>query len=117
MNKAVLDFDDLMERVQNDKMLILELFDIFINDFAVKRKSLDEAAREKDYNRIANIIHSLKGASGNISAKSLRETLVKLEGIITSKNFDIFEDALTGLDKEFEELSVHIAHLRQELRK
>ena len=41
MSEEILDLKEVMERVQDDKELLLELFDIFITDYSEKRKLLE----------------------------------------------------------------------------
>jgi len=40
MGREVLDLNEFLERVQNDKELLLELLDIFVEDFQEKRKQM-----------------------------------------------------------------------------
>jgi len=79
MSQDVIDLNEFMERVQDDKELLLELLDIFSDDSQEKMKNLKVAIQQNDYETVKSIAHSLKGASGNISAKALRQSLMKLE--------------------------------------
>lgn len=112
-NKAI-DVEELLERVQDDKELLLELLDIFCEDYKEKRKSLDEIVQNNDYEQVKSIAHSLKGASGNISAKALREIFVKLEEM--GKNSDVSgsTDLFKELDENFAVLEEHISQLKTE---
>ena len=117
MNEQVLDLDEFLERVQDDKDLLVELLDIFVGDYLEKRKLMGEAVTKKDFETIKSISHSLKGASGNISAKALRESFIKFEQI--SKNNDLTGAAelLTGMDKQFSELTHKISAVKKEFGK
>ena len=117
MNEEIIDLPELLERVQDDKELLLELFDIFVQDFAVKRKSLEEYIKSKNYEEIRNIAHSLKGASGNISAKPLRAVCIQFEDLGKRNSVSDAQALLAQLDKEFERLVNHIAILRKQLQK
>jgi len=79
MSEDLLDVNEFMERVQDDKELLLELLDIFLADYMEKRKTLQEAVDGQDFEQIKGVAHSLKGASGNISAKSMCEIFSSLE--------------------------------------
>ncbi len=68
MSEEIIDLKDVLERVQDDKELLAELFDIYQEDFVVKRQALGEAITAKDITKIKEIAHSMKGSSGNISA-------------------------------------------------
>jgi len=116
MSDNIIDLPEFLERVQDDKELLLELLDIFVNDYQEKRKLLQGAVENKDVEVIKSISHSLKGASGNISAKSLRESFLKMEEM--GKNNDLMgiEDVLTGMDQQFGELTGRISSLKTELQ-
>src|SRR5271156_153309 len=79
MDDEIIDLKDVLERVQDDKELLAELFDIYEEDFVVKRKGLGEAIAAQDIAKIKEIAHSMKGSSGNISAKPLHAACLKLE--------------------------------------
>ena len=79
MNEQTLDLNEFLERVQDDKELLLELLDIFVNDYKEKSRLLNQAISQKDIEQVKGIAHSLKGAYGNISAKSMRKSLIIFE--------------------------------------
>ncbi len=116
MSEQVIDLDEFLERVQEDKELLLELLDIFQDDFATKRKMLGEAVESNDLEQIKNISHSLKGASGNISAKPLREVFVKFEDMGRIGDLKEAGDVLAVLDKESEALFNHMDELREKFK-
>ena len=116
MKSDVIDLPEFLERVQDDKALLLELLDIYEQDFIQKRQYLSEAAQQKDYERIKEIAHSLKGASGNISAKNLRPLFSSLEEMGKTGNVSTVEATLSQIDQEFALLKVRMDQLRQELK-
>jgi HPt (histidine-containing phosphotransfer) domain-containing protein len=115
MDNEVLDLEEFWERVQDDKKLLLELLDIFVRDFKEKRTQMAEAIRNKDIDQIKRIAHALKGSSGNISAKLLRLAVVQLENMGKNNNLNGADEALSDMDRKFEELTGRIAVLKQEL--
>ena len=115
MSDEVLHLEEFLERVQNDKNLLLELLDIFIEDFYQKRKLMDEAVSTNDYEQIKRISHSLKGSSGNISAKSLRAILLKFESMGKNNNLAGVDEVLLNIDEEFKKLLGRIKDLKEEL--
>ena len=116
MNEGTIDLNEFLERVQGDKELLLELLDIFVDDFQSKRKLLQSAVSKNDYEQIRGIAHALKGASGNISAKGLRELLLHCEKMGNNQDLGGMEDLLKQLDKEFERVAAHIEVLKQSLK-
>lgn len=114
MSDDVIDLKDFAERVQDDKDLMLELFDIFIADFQVKQKSLQEAVGKKNLEEVSSIAHSLKGASGNISAKSMRATCLKIEEMGKNSNLAGMETLLKDLNRQYQDLLKRINEIKKE---
>ena len=116
MGEVIFDYEVVMERVQEDKELLLELLDLFLEDFKEKREALTGYVQNKDFENIRGVAHSLKGASGNISAKALREVLLQLEEKGKSETIDGVEELLVELDKESEALNTHLEGVKQKLQ-
>lgn len=112
MNGDVLNLDEFLERVQDDTELLLELLDIFVDDFKAKRLVLSEAVKNNDLDTIASIAHSLKGASGNISAKRIRENALTMEQMAKSGDISNISELLATLDKEFDLLQENIKQVK-----
>ena len=117
MDEQVLDLKEFLERVQDDKELLLELLDIYVEDFRAKRKLFEDAAAQKNFDELKNISHSLKGASGNISAKILRELFLKLEDSAKNNDISVVAGLLPAVDKNFDQLLVRIESVKKELGK
>ena len=117
MSEEILDLAEVMDRVQDDKELLLELFDIFISDYSEKRRLLEKAVAANDIDQIVSISHSLKGASGNISAKLMRETFLKFEVMGKNGNLAEAKVSLGVLDKQFGDLQNRINQVRIEFKK
>ncbi|OGW97716.1 MAG: hypothetical protein A2Z81_05070 [Omnitrophica WOR_2 bacterium GWA2_45_18] len=116
MSEEVIDVPEFLERVQDDKELLFELLDIFVGDYRGKRKSLGEAIKKNDYEEVRMIAHSLKGASGNVSAKALRQTFIKIEEMRKQNDYTGAEETLKTMDQRFEELLKRISVLKEELK-
>lgn len=116
MSEETLDVNDFMERVQGDKELFFELLDIFISDFHLKRKLLEEALVNKDEQTVEHIAHFLKGSCGNISAGQLRVIFHDLEKRGKSNDLQGLENCLSEIDQKFEELTVCIGELQTKLQ-
>lgn len=116
MSEEILDLNELLERVQDDKELLVELLDIFVEDFQEKDKQLAAAIEQKNYDQIKSIAHSLKGASGNISAKALREVCIKIEEMGKANDLTGAADVVADMGKEFEALSSRISEVKNEFQ-
>jgi len=115
MSEEILDVNDFMERVQNDKELFFELLDIFINDFQGKRQALEEAMGKKDHLAVEHVSHFLKGSCGNISAGSLKDIFSELEKKGRANEAVDSEKYLEDIDQNFEKLMTFIGELRTKL--
>jgi len=115
MSEELFDLAEFKERVQDDIALLLELLDIFAADYEIKRQSLQEAIDKKDCEELKSIAHSLKGASGNISAKSLRAVFVKLEEAAKSGDLSSSGELLKQLDDVYASLSARLVEVKKEL--
>ena len=115
MIEEIIDLKDVLERVQDDKELLAELFDIYQEDFVIKRQALGEAIVAKDIPKIKEVAHSMKGASGNISAKPLYAACLKLEGLAKEGNTDGMQEIAEAIDGYFEQIKVFAAHFKKDL--
>ena len=117
MSETIIDVEEFLERVQDDKELLVELLDIYSGDYQTKRKQLTKAVKEKDFDEVKSISHSLKGASGNISAKKMREIFMVIEDKSRNNDLSGVDNLLISLDKEFELLSGKIKELKEKFSK
>lgn len=113
MDDAI-DLKDLLERVQDDWDLLLELLDIFWEDFGTKRKSLEEAIRSKNIDEVCSLAHSIKGASGNISAKKVQATCLAIEQKAKLNDLSGLDSLLKLLDQQAIDLKANIEKLKQQ---
>ena len=104
MNNDIIDIKEVMDRVQEDRELLIELVQIFSDDYAQKKKMLDDAVAQNDFDQVRNIAHGLRGASGNISAKKLRSSFTDLEQMAKSKDLSKAKEMLLLIDRQFNEL-------------
>ena len=112
MSDAI-DVKDLLERVQNDKELLVELLDIYQEDFPNKRRALGEALKANDLTGVKEAAHSLKGSSGNLSAKSLYKLCLELEQMAQVNDLSQTDKVLTSIDEEYKRLQTHALDIKK----
>lgn len=112
----VLDIKEFLERIQNDKALLWELLDIFVEDFRQKSRQLHEAAQNSDATQVRKLAHALKGSLANISAHQLAAVLLELERMGKNNALAGADKLLADMEKKFEALLAHISRLREELK-
>lgn len=110
----IIDLKDFMERVQDDKELLLELLDIFQEDFVLKRQALEVAVSSTDVNKIKEVAHSLKGASGNISAKEMHANFLKVENAAKTSDMAQVALILKDVDIQFEQIKQFAVKIKKE---
>lgn len=116
MNVEVLDIREFLERIQNDRALLWELLDIFVDDFRQKTGQLHEALRNNDAVQVRKLAHALKGSSANISAHQLAAVLLELERMGKNNVLVGADKLLADMNKKFEALLARISRLREELK-
>jgi HPt (histidine-containing phosphotransfer) domain-containing protein len=116
MSQAI-DVKDALERVQDDKELLLELFDIFTEDFVGKRELFWKALNAHDILAFQQIAHGLKGATGNISAADMHQNCVLLDKMGKDQDLSKAKAALESLDRQFEAFKVEAVRLKAEFSK
>jgi len=114
MNNKVIDLEDVLERVQNDWELLFELFDIFEQDFIVKKPMCDDLFSRQEFEKLRDIAHSLKGAAGNISTKKLFDSFYQIEKLSEERTPEQIPAILKAVDKQFAEFQAAKEQLKKE---
>lgn len=78
-DKAVIDREQLLERIDNDAELLVELTAIYEEDSAATLAEIAAAAAAGDAVRLERSAHSLKGSSFNMSAGRVADIALALE--------------------------------------
>jgi len=115
MSEEIIDLKDVLERVQGDKELLDELFDIYQEDFVAKRKALGDAIAANDIAKVKEVAHSMKGSSGNISAKPLHAACLKLEMLAKEGKTDGMQEVAVAIDGYFEQIKVFAARFKKDM--
>ncbi len=105
----------VMQDADSNGSVCTLVLEIFAADYDLKRKSLQEAVDKGDCEEVKSVAHSLKGASGNISAKSLREIFLQLEDAAKTGDVSNTGDLLKQLDEIYTQLSARLEEVKNEL--
>ena len=117
MSDEVIDLKEVLERVQDDRELLLELFDIFIEDYPGKLGAIKQATAKKDFEALRDAAHSMKGASGNLSAKKLYAHFLKVEQLAKTNNMDGMESLLAEIERAFSDFKDYAAKFKADFKK
>jgi HPt (histidine-containing phosphotransfer) domain-containing protein len=115
MSEEIIDLKDVLERVQDDKELLAELLDIYQEDFVIKRKALGDAIVAHDIAKIKEVAHSMKGSSGNISAKPLHAACLQLETLAKEGKTDGMQEVAEAIDRYFEQVKIFAVSFKKGL--
>ena len=117
MNQDVIDLNEVLERVQNDRELLIELLDIFLEDCPEKISAIKEAVEKKDFGQLRDAAHSMKGASGNISAKKIHALFLQIEQMAKNNEIGTIPDCLKELDTQLQDLQAYRVRLEKDFNK
>ena len=89
------DTDSAMERFLGDEALYFDCFSQFITDPSFL--ALKQAIEEKNYDRVFNYAHTLKGAAGNLSLIPIYEAAGNMLISLKKQNYN-------DIDKQYEKI-------------
>ena len=78
-NESAIDFAELLERVDNDRDLLLDLMSIFKEDFPRHVRELSDVVAAHDAKKISVVSHTLKGMLANLAVTRATAAAAKLE--------------------------------------
>ena len=113
----IIDLKDGMERVQDDKDLLCELFDIFSEDFVGKYTAIQAACVKGDAAAFQMLAHGLKGATGNISAMRMHENCVELDKLGRACDLSGAGSGVALLGRQFEEFKLEVIKIKKDFGK
>jgi CheY-like chemotaxis protein/HPt (histidine-containing phosphotransfer) domain-containing protein len=100
VDEEIFNFNELLERVDNDRDLMRELLEIFKNDFPRHHSELLAAVAGGDMRRVQSIGHTMKGMFSNLAAGRAAAIAAELEKIGNGSSTSSLPEALTSLEKE-----------------
>lgn len=92
-----------------DKEIVLEIIDIFINEYDGRIKAISESIEAVDYDGIKFNCHSVKGVIANFIAPDVEAKARDLEMMGANKD-------ITGIEETFESFKVYSAEMVEELK-
>ncbi len=108
------DIDDLLARVDGDRVFLLELVEIFRADYPKQIQTARKALAQKDAIGVKRAGHTLRGALANLAARNACSMAEALETIGGSGDFALVEPALMQLENEMGRVARSLDGLCQE---
>lgn len=84
-NRQFFNFEETLERFGNDKELLTDLAEMFVNQNSFESDILQNMIAKNDFLESANYVHKLKGSCGTLGCEILYDQCVKVESILKGK--------------------------------
>jgi HPt (histidine-containing phosphotransfer) domain-containing protein len=98
--ELVLNFPELLARVDNDRELLCELLELFKEESSNLLGSLKKAVSHEDMERVQTTGHTLRGMLANLSATRAAAAASRLEEIGTGGDKSELRNALLTFESE-----------------
>jgi two-component system sensor histidine kinase/response regulator len=92
--------DELLERIDGDRVFLAELLAIFMGDYPGQIRSAHEAVIRGDAEALQRVGHALKGALGNLAAPIAARVATELESMGRGGDIAMADVRLTELENE-----------------
>jgi two-component system sensor histidine kinase/response regulator len=76
---SAIDFTELLDRVDNDRELLIDLMSIFKEDFPRNVRELTDVIAARDLKKMSVVSHTLKGMLANLAVTRAAAAAAKLE--------------------------------------
>ncbi len=100
----VLDWEQLVRNVCNDRDFAGSIVSIFVNDACKRLQKLGELIRAGNVSEVQRAAHTLKGASANICALEFSSLAAGIESLARERRMNEVEKVFGKLKRAFEEL-------------
>jgi HPt (histidine-containing phosphotransfer) domain-containing protein len=96
----IVNIQELLARVENDRDLLCDLLKIFKEEFPGYLKSLESAVDRKDAAETATVSHAVKGMLANLSVTKAAASAARLEQLARAGETAAFRDAFATLAQD-----------------
>ena len=108
MPKAIIDFTELLARVENDRELMRDLLLIFKEEFPGHLQALRGAVNSMNAESVAAEAHTLKGMLSNLAAGPAAGAAARLEQLGRNREVSEFQAACTSFENMSKELLLQL---------
>ncbi len=113
---AVIDWEQFNENFQYyDKSIIIEVIDLFLEEYEPRITNLEKNIKEKDFESLAFNAHSLKSVISNYMAPSALEITRKLEELGKNQTSEGIDEVFAKLKSITQELLIELKDYVQKL--
>lgn len=108
MSSSLINFAELLERVENDRELMRDLLLIFKEEFPRLNQALHDAVESGDGKRVAAEAHTLKGMLSHLAAREAADAAASLEQLGRNEKPSEFTEALAAFDQVARQLMLQV---------
>lgn len=108
MGKKVIDFEELLERTENDRELMRDLLTIFKEEFPQRLQALSEAVASLNATNVVLEAHALKGMLSNLAAIEAAAAVAELERYARNNETSRFLESFSHFEAIAKVLSRHV---------
>jgi HPt (histidine-containing phosphotransfer) domain-containing protein len=101
---AVLDLPSVLERLDDDRDLLIELAQIFLEQVPAQLSQIQAAVRSGDAKTLRERAHALKGSAGTLAGSAVSKTAARLEQMGRDGDLSEGQETCAMLDAEVERL-------------
>jgi HPt (histidine-containing phosphotransfer) domain-containing protein len=104
----IFDAEGMLERLGGDRELAVMVLNTFLDDCPKRIRDFRAQIDSGDLKSAERSVHSVKGASANISAEGLRECAAGLETAVKSGDTGALNGGIGDLEQKFLELELEL---------
>ena len=103
-----IDVEDVLQRLEGDEDLLHMLLDEFAKQFADAIAEIQAAVGQADAELARRLVHTLKGAAGNLSAQKLQDAALALEEEFKAGHLEGQDEGLAAVEGALAEIMTSI---------
>ena len=105
MTRNLIDFEELLERTENDRDLMRDLLAIFKDEFPQRLQALRRAVASRNGANVILEAHALKGMLSNLAAIEVAAAVAELERLARNNETSNLLDSFSRFEVTAKELS------------
>lgn len=106
-----LDREAVLDRVGGDESLLVEITEIFLEEYPSLIAEIRDAVQRQDATKLEHSAHTLKGSVSNFGVDSATNAAYQLEMLARRRQMDQAPEALQALELHFAALGPALASL------
>jgi HPt (histidine-containing phosphotransfer) domain-containing protein len=104
LSSPVFDYEDFLYRIDGDVELLREVIAIFLEDTPGLLANLYAGIRSDDNKAVERAVHTLKGATANISAKRIQQLSQHVQRMLKTTDAGLLRPFIDDFEENYEKL-------------